>query len=127
MLRLQVGELKPKLEKIDRSPSLTSALQTADGEYKPNDSDLLQNLLSVENAAINQMLNSADSAAQLLGVDWYALYRTIQRTLGCFSGVTECEMSVSEWAIYYQLITTREHQYVGSDSSVNLPRKTSEF
>ena len=69
MFYLQVGELKPKLEKIDRSPSLTSALQTSDVDNKPNDSDLLQNLLGVENAAINQMLNSADSAAQLLGVD----------------------------------------------------------
>ena len=61
--------MRPKLEKIDRSPSITSALRMADGDNKSTDSDLLQNLLGVENSAINQMLNSADSAAQLLGVD----------------------------------------------------------
>jgi len=70
---LQDGDVPLKATKSRKSLSLTASTggathQVAAGDNS-NDSDMLQNLLGVENAAIEQMLNSADSAAQLLGVD----------------------------------------------------------
>ena len=73
MFALQDGDVPLKATKGRQSLSLATppggaTHQVAAGDNS-NDSDMLQNLLGVENAAIEQMLNSADSAAQLLGVD----------------------------------------------------------
>lgn len=75
----QGSVVQHKLVKERPSSSLTpTALghQMVDVDDTSNDSDMLQNLLGVENSAIDQMLNSADSAAHLLGFDWHALYWT---------------------------------------------------
>ena len=73
VLTLQDSDVPLKATKGRQSLSLTAptggATHPVAAGDNSNDSDMLQNLLGVENAAIEQMLNSADSAAQLLGVD----------------------------------------------------------